>query len=113
MAVFKGQLFTGTLPSGHVRSFEAGKCATYDQELPPGWRHIAAVRDGNRLNLYVDGKPVAHSAEFDPSRYNLSNAAPLQIGFGQSDYFNGTLRDVRIYKQALAVPEIAGLAQAR
>ena len=113
MAVFNGKLFTGTLPSGHVRSFEAGKSATYDQELPSGWRHIAAVRDGNRLSLYVDGKVVARSTEFDPAKYNLSNNVPLLIGFGQHDYFNGTARDVRVYKAALTPAEVAALARAQ
>lgn len=113
MAVFDGKLFTGTLPSGHVRSFEAGKSATFDQELPSGWRHIAAVRDGNRLSLYVDGKVVARSTEFDPAKYNLSNNVPLLIGFGQHDYFNGTARDVRVYKAALTPAEVAALARAQ
>lgn len=52
MAVFKGRLFSGTLPSGHLKSFEAGKNVTYDHPLKPGWRHIAAVRGRNRLKLY-------------------------------------------------------------
>lgn len=113
MAVFDGKLFVGTLPSGHVWSFEAGRSATYDRELAAGWRHIVAVRDANRLRLHVDGKIVAQSAEFDPGDYDLTNTAPWQIGFGQHDYFNGTARDVRFYAQALSAAEVTALAAQR
>ena len=106
-------VFVGTLPSGHVWSFEAGRSATYDRELAAGWRHVAAVREGNRLRLCVDGKLVAQSAEFDPGDYDLTNTAPWQIGFGQHDYFNGAARDVRLYAQALSAAEVTALAENR
>jgi hypothetical protein len=113
MAVHDGKLFVGTLPSGHVRSFEAGKSVTHGHELPPGWRHIAAVRDGRRLLLYIDGKEVARSREFDPDEYDVTNDAPLRIGFGPHDYFNGVLRDVRVYRKSLSAAEVAALAAER
>jgi len=112
MAVYDGKLFAGTLPSGHVFSLEAGKCATYDRSLAPGWRHVAAVKSGGQLKLYVDGQCAATSSAFDPTRYDLANQQPLRIGFGQHDYFNGKLRDVRIYNRALASQEIQALAEA-
>ena len=55
MAVFQGRLFVGTLPGGRVLSIEAGRNATYDTAIKPGWRHIAACRDKHCLKLYVDG----------------------------------------------------------
>lgn len=113
MAVFNGRLFSGTLPSGHVRSFEAGKNATYDRELPPGWRHIAAVRERSRLKLYVDGKLVAQSGEFDPAQFDLTNQEPLRIGTGPQDSFNGKLKDVRLYSKALTAAEVEELAKGR
>lgn len=111
MAVFKGRLFSGTFPSGYVRSFEAGKCVTYDSELESGWRHITAVKTANRLKLYIDGREVAESDKFAAKDYDLSNDAPLLIGFGQYDYFNGKMREVRFYKRALTADEVAGSAQ--
>jgi hypothetical protein len=106
MAVFKGKLFCGTVPSGHVYSLEAGKCATHDSELGLGWRHLAAVRSGNKLQLFVDGKPVAVSSDFRPEDYDISNGKPLLIGFGNQDYFAGTMRDLRVYNRALSEAEI-------
>ncbi|MBI3467907.1 MAG: LamG domain-containing protein [Planctomycetes bacterium] len=101
MAVFQGRLFCGTLPSGRVHSIEAGRNVTYDRELVPGWRHITAVRRGNRLELYIDGEPVARSAEFRPEDYDLTVTQPLRIGFGAHDYFRGRIADIRLYQGAL------------
>ena len=106
MAVFQGKLFSGTLPSGHVYSIEAGKSVTHDYELGPGWRHLAAVRSGGSLKLYLDGKQVAASGSFNPGDYDLSNDRPLRIGFGDHDYFNGSLSDVRLYNRALTPEEL-------
>ena len=112
MAVFDGKLFCGVLPSGHVLSLEAGKSATYDRALSPGWHHLAAIKKDDRLRLYIDGKRVAESTRFDPSAFNLSTKGPLKIGFGQHDFFNGKMKDVRIYRQALSRSEIKKVSKA-
>jgi hypothetical protein len=113
MAVYQGKLYCGVLPSGHVLSLEAGKCATYDHELPPGWHHLAAVRMKNRLQIYLDGKRVAQSTSFKPGHYDLRTKQPLKIGFGQHDYFNGKMRDVRLYNRALTATEVASMMAAK
>ncbi len=105
-AVYGGRLFCGTLPSGHVMSLEAGKCVTYDRALSSGWRHLVAVKGKTRLQLYVDGKLVSESTDFDAAKYNLSTRGPLKIGFGQHDYFNGRMKDLRIYNRALAPGDV-------
>jgi len=112
MAVYGGRLYCGTLPSGRVYSLEAGKCATYDRELAPGWRHVAAVRAADRLLLYVDGRRVAESSALRAADYDLANARPLRIGLGQHDYFKGRLRDLRIYDRALSEGDVAALSKA-
>jgi hypothetical protein len=35
----------------------------------------------------------------------------LRIGFGSNDYFAGRMRDVRIYRRALAASEVEELAR--
>jgi hypothetical protein len=72
-----------------------------------GWRHLAAVKSGGRLKLYVDGKQVATSAKFDSKRFELDSSDPLRIGFGQHDYFNGKMKDLRLYDRALSASEVA------
>jgi hypothetical protein len=112
LCVHGGRLYAGTLPSGHVFSFEAGKMATYDQPWPEGWHHVAAVKDGGFLRVYLDGAPVAASAEFRPGDYSLSNGEPLRIGWGPTDYFRGSMRDLRVYRRALAAADVRDLALA-
>lgn len=91
---------------GHVHSLEAGKCVTYDRALATGWHHLVAVRADDELRLYVDGKQVAKSTKFDHAKFNLSTKSPLKIGFGQHDYFNGKMKDLRIYDRELSPREI-------
>jgi hypothetical protein len=109
MAQYRGRLFCSTLPSGRVHALEAGPCVTHDRELPPGWHHVAAVKHGGLLKLYVDRKLVAESGAFDPARFDLTTDAPLLIGAGVGDYFRGLLADVRLYPRALSAQEIANL----
>jgi len=110
MAQYRGRLFVGTLPSGRVVSIEAGRNATWDLEFPTGWHHVAAVRDTERLRLYVDGKQVAQSAAFDSRQYDLTTTAGLQIGLGAHDHFDGAIKNLRIYRGALPVESISELA---
>ncbi|HWQ53017.1 MAG TPA: LamG-like jellyroll fold domain-containing protein [Bryobacteraceae bacterium] len=110
MAVYDGKLFCGTLPSGRVYSLEAGRSATHDREFGKGWVHVTALRAGGRLRLYVDGRRVAESTEFDGSAYDVSNGEPLRIGLGDHDCFDGRMQDLRLYGRALGEREIAGLA---
>ena len=87
-----------------MREPRSGACS-------PGWRHLAAVKAGGLLKLYVDGQCVARSAPFDPGDYDLTNGQPLLIGFGQHDHFNGKMRDLRIYRRAMVDEELAGLRE--
>ena len=112
MAVYQGRLFAGTLPSGHVRSIEAGRMATWDQQFPEGWHHVAAVKEGGLLRLYLDGEQVAASTQFGPADFDLSNDQPLRVGMGNYQHFAGLMSEVRLYDRALNAKELAGLADA-
>jgi hypothetical protein len=113
MAVHAGRLYCGTLPSGNVLSIEAGKSATCGSELSAGWHHVAAVKGKDRLRIYVDGKQAAESTTFNPADFDLSNNEPLKIGNGPTDYFNGILQNLRIYRRAFDDAEIEKLSAER
>jgi hypothetical protein len=98
---------------GRVFNMEAGKCVSHDDDLGPGWKHLAAVRERGRLKLFVDGMLVAKSSPFNPADYDVSIDRPLRIGFGQTDYFSGRISDVRIYNQALTARKIRQLSSAK
>lgn len=110
MAVYDGKLFCGVLPSGRVLSYETGRCISRDYALPAGWVHLVAQRKGPMMNLYLNGRHVNERSHAD---IDIDNSAPLRIGLGQHDYFNGRMKDVRLYKRALDQAEIAALADGR
>ncbi len=109
MAIHEGWLYAGTLPSGHVYRMMAGSALSHDEVLPAGWHHIAAVRDHGALHLYVDGERVARSDADRRADFSIDTDTPLRIGFGQHDYLNGSVADVRLYGRALNGREIAEL----
>ncbi len=110
MAELGGRLFCSTLPSGVVHAMTAGAVVSHDHSLPLGWQHVAAVKRGGMLALYVNGKPVAESSPFDPAAFDLSNDSPMRIGAGAGGNFRGALSDVRLYSRALSDAEIHDLA---
>jgi gamma-glutamylcyclotransferase (GGCT)/AIG2-like uncharacterized protein YtfP len=113
MSEYQGQLFCSTLPSGHVHACEVGKLTTWDDEFPTGWHHVAAVKKGGKLQLYVDGEQKSNSSDIDAEQFDLSNDRPLRIGSGPNDFFHGRLRDVRLYDRAITPSEAAALAKSR
>lgn len=89
---------------------ETGASVTWDREFPSGWHHVAAQRTNDRLQLFVDGEPVAESP-LPTAKLNLSNEKPWRIGAGSGDFFNGSMADVRVDRRALTAEEIRRLAK--
>jgi hypothetical protein len=92
---------------GKVYSFKVGEGVSYDRDIGPGWKHVAAVRDGDAMKIYVDGKLAATQATAE--KLDASNHVPLRIGFGPQSYFSGKLRDVRLYNRAINESEVKQL----
>lgn len=110
MAEHDGKVFCSTLPSGKVFSFEVGRSVAWERTFPSGWHHVAAVKAGDRLELFVDGKSAGRSRPFEIAPFDLGGNFPLRIGFGENDRFRGRLADIRIYSRALHAEEIRQLA---
>lgn len=113
MAEHDGRVFCSTLPSGKVYAFSAGQQTQWGHTLSSKWHHIAAVRSGSRLMLYVDGVRVSQTPEFDASQFSLDSNAPLQLGSGINGAFHGEIVDLRLYQRVLSAAEIEFLAQER
>ncbi|MBI1325014.1 hypothetical protein GC170_17765 [bacterium] len=109
-AEFGGRLYCGTLPSGRVWSNEAGANVTYDRELADGLHHVAAVREGATLVLYLDGKEVARRKSSEAEPFDLAPDASIRVGYGVHDSFRGQLGDVRLYRGALTPKDIRAIA---
>ncbi|MDD4108121.1 MAG: LamG domain-containing protein [Prolixibacteraceae bacterium] len=106
MAENDGKVFCSTLPSGKIFSSEFGKNVISNDPVTPGWHHIVAAKSNDQITLYLDGKEIVKSGTFDNRLYNLDNEAPLYIGFGPNDYFNGSMADLRLYNRTLTANEI-------
>jgi hypothetical protein len=72
------------------------------------WHHVVTVRQGNLFSLYIDSilKSSLTTAVGDMSMPGET----LFIGKGRfSDYFHGSLDDVRIYNRALSAGEVQSI----
>jgi hypothetical protein len=62
------------------------------------WYHLAAVRNGTNLKIYVDGTERASTTVSTTPQY--STGVPLNIGAFNSVYFDGNLDEIRISNTA-------------
>jgi len=68
------------------------------------WSHVAVTVSGSTQRLYVDGDLVATS----PAEFALEGSGPLRIGGNSiwTEFFTGTIDEVRVYARALSADEI-------
>jgi chitodextrinase len=95
----------GPGPSAHA-IVTSDMYATTSSTLPVGaWTHLAATYDGSRLTVWINGT-VAGSVAL--SGNVVQSSAPLRIGGNSiwSEWFSGSIDDVRVYNRALAQSEI-------
>lgn len=74
------------------------------------WHHVAFVKDGETLKLFIDG--AEEDSATDSTSSSTTNDAVLWIGKRQaaSTYFEGLIDDVRIYSRTLSDSEISAIA---
>jgi hypothetical protein len=110
MAEHDGRLFCSMLPSGKIFSYESGRNVIWGHSLSKSWHHVAAIKAGDKLKLYLDGSKVSESALFDARDFQLANDGVIKIGAGASENFLGKMSDFRIYNQTLDVELVKKLA---
>ncbi|MBC8877328.1 MAG: LamG domain-containing protein [Planctomycetes bacterium] len=89
----------GTL--GRIYSLQTGQVVGYGHDIGSGWTHLAAVRQGRQLRLYVNGRLAATSQLAADRIFNLTNSQPLRIGLGAQGHFTGAIADLRWYRGTL------------
>ena len=80
---------------------------------PDRWYHVAAVKAGERLTLYVDGKP-AGSMQVPADVHSAARDFALGANphyTGQSEHLACRLRGLTFLVRALGPEEVAGLFQ--
>ena len=75
------------------------------------WQHIAVVCDGETAIFYIDGMEKSRAAAKGPLAPNPKQDFKLGQGYHSGRYFQGFLSDVRIYRKALSLAELAELAR--
>ena len=96
--------FSGTTNSSQYMNFSSSISIPLNQ-----WTHIAVVRSGNTVRLYMDNV-FRGSGTFS---HSLNNSAPLRLGkdecsdFPWARHFHGSLDEVRLWNVARSTTEIA------
>jgi hypothetical protein len=113
---FAGRGLALLLSDGRPRLLLGHRKRRLDLRGPAGalevgrWHHLAAIYDGARVRLYVDGAEVA-AAEVETDALRLKSGLPLYVGAnpdengGAGAFFQGAIDEVRI--SALARYETA------
>ena len=87
-----------------------GGVATRSPVIDQQWHHLAVVKSGTRVTLFVDGREEA-STDVRPE---AAPARPLLMGFnpgeGSAGHWRGDLDDVRIYDRALSASDVLAIA---
>lgn len=99
------QIFTG----GQLRVCITFCAVATDNLVDGSWHFAVVVGDGSSIRAYVDGNPtpvITHAA----ISYNINGTTYIGRDPQTGGYrFNGSIDDVRLYKRALTVSEIANL----
>jgi sialidase-1 len=71
------------------------------------WHHMAAIRSGNSLKMYIDGE-LKDSQSGDVGSITSTQTFGIQLGrkMGDRDMLTGNLDEFRLWKKALADAEI-------
>ncbi len=74
------------------------------------WVHVAAVFNGNSLNLYLDGTLVVSSSFTATTLVQTTDPLNISKRVGTNQYyFDGLIDDVRVYTQALTAQQVSDL----
>ncbi|HEY0552264.1 MAG TPA: LamG domain-containing protein [Verrucomicrobiae bacterium] len=95
----------------HSLFFYAAGCATTKGPAPDSrdgqWHHVAGVRDGNQLRLYLDRQLAGTGG----NACNFADHHPIRLGMdADSDkawHFDGDMAEVHLYNRALTAGEVA------
>jgi len=102
--------FDGTNLLGRVGNGAGGWGATVNTTIsePAVWYHTTLTWNGSDLEMFIDASSVGQNTGI-----HVSNDSPLLFASWNtsSEFFNGTIDDVRIYDHVLSVIEILSVMQ--
>jgi hypothetical protein len=108
MAVHRGELIVGTLPSGRVHAMRVGQAISTGRSVSPGPHDVVAVRRGPALELYLDGVLLASKTDPSGLALDLGTLATPVVNGGPRSRFAGHVEDFRF---APGAPLPSGITQ--
>jgi len=99
----------GGSPVFHCRAAHAD----HERDIGGGWTHLAVVRRGADLRLYMNGCLSACSAAPEGRILDVSNSEPLLIGFSAQTYFSGTMAELRLSARAPRAEDVIQIHASR
>ena len=94
--------------SSKGKNYAVAKSKRLSQLPDKKWHHVAIVRQGRLLKVYLDGAIVAE-ARSRSGVANISNGVDLKLGHHTRHTPSAFYEDLRIYHQALGATEINAL----
>ena len=108
-----GNTFEVYTNAGATTFFVLAASRTSAGDAPLGvWHHVAGVFDGVSLTGYVDGTALTPATGSTAAIYSTDDirvGCDLNTG-AESNFFTGSVDDVRLYDRPLSAAEIAALA---
>jgi hypothetical protein len=95
----------GTLGFRHADGADGG--ASTAKVAVGRWTHVAAVRNGTTLALYLDGKPAGTATLAKSASATTTNVVIGRLSDG-TGFFNGFLRDACVWSGARAAVDLGG-----
>ena len=90
-----------------------GQAVSSGRPVSPGVHHVAAVRRGATLQLYLDGALLAEERDAAGAILDLGELPELMVGRGPRAPFAGQVTGAVIHGEAVDAWEIARLAGVR
>jgi len=106
-------LTIGTVNPGDIRFTATDSSTTVDLDtsanLDDGnWHHVVGTYDGSTMRVYIDGEEVNSDSTLSGDlSYAEDDIPTIGSRMGSTNFFNGTIDEVRIYDRALSENEIS------
>ena len=89
--------------NGLVNSWWGNDLVVTNTGLAGTWHHVAATFDGTWRKIYLNGALVGSNS---PSSHSVTIQTNLTIGRVDTNYFNGTIDEVRVWGEARSQAQI-------
>jgi len=74
--------------------------------IDTNWHHVAVTFNAGNVKFYIDGSESLSDTLSQTSIFNSNQAKHIGLYYEASEYFKGTIDEVRIYNRPLSAEEI-------